>query len=216
MLIMSLFIIACGVLTLLFPEDPEDLFHLTLTYSKEYLNEMEMGKEITPKISMNHPKTNSKFPTYNELKLVSNSAPPAIYGPVVYTVQDKMNGKDVERYVLIFNMPSQGLLSGIHQDVKYLTIQTSGDGLSNKAFTEQHEIKILNGNDNSGKFELDDKIKFVQGDPTSPQDSAYRKDFIPIGTAFEMRGQPVYFITDHTLSDKDITYKGIFIYKKNN
>ena len=100
-------------------QDENDFTVLRLIYPAEFLVAAEYGHEISAYIQLFHPVSNSSFGIFKPLKLKCNSAPPPVYGPVIY--------KDIAKgtYVVCLNMPSAGMLSGIHKDIKTLSIENS-------------------------------------------------------------------------------------------
>ena len=198
----------------LYNDGHNSCYYLTLTYSQDFLYKTEMGHDISPTILLRHPDTKVDFPSFSDLKIVSNSVPPAIYSPIVY--QDEIDNK----YVLLFNMPSQGLLKGIHRDVKKLTIKSTGDGKGNPAFEYNYEIKI-NYEENNNSTDDNDSISgtftlnslnsaptLSQGNPADKTSDFYNKNITPTGAVFDERGQPVYIVLND-LSDNEITYSFI-------
>lgn len=184
-------------------------YYLTLTYSKDFLREYEMGHNISPTIELRHPATDTYFSTFNSLKLVCNSAPPSIFSPVVYQTDD-----DIGNYVLIFNMPSQGLLSGIHRDITKLVISTTGDKKENEAFEYIYPVQI-NMNSENTEDPTNGTFSFGQSSSSSPELTQEdptitalinNTKIIPSSATFEQKGQPVYLKLNHKLSDEDITY----------
>ncbi len=205
----------------LYKDGHESCYYLTLTYSQDFLYRAEMGHDISPTIRLRHPDTKVDFPTFvfkdfqlsddkPSAKIVSNSVPPTIYSPIVY--QDEENNK----YVLLFNMPSQGLLKGIHRDIKKLTIKSTGDGKGIKAFEYNYDVNINyteNEEDsNNGTFTLTNQGSaktLTQGDPTNKEGDSYNPKITPTGAVFDQKGQPVYVVLNDSLSDNEITYSFI-------
>lgn len=176
----------------------EDCYYLTLTYSKDFLNQIDMGHDISPEIKLRHPQTKVNFGDYNDLKLVCNSTPPSIFSPSVY--QDETNNN----YVLLFNMPSVGLLQGIHRDITTLTIQSSGDGKLNKPYSYNYKLDIAE--DGTYTITEHNGNALIQADPSNKEDSAYNPNYSPCGPLFEQKGQSAYIPLNDTLSYEDIIY----------
>lgn len=176
----------------------DDCYYLTLTYTKDFLNQIDMGHNISPKIKLRHPDTKIDFEDYYDLKLVCNSIPPAIFSPSVY--QDENSNK----YVLLFNMPSVGLLQGIHRDITTLTIQSSGDGKSNKPYSYNYNLDIAE--DGSYTIASHDGNELKKADPSNSEDPEYKPNYSPCGPLFEQKGQPAFIQLDDTLSFEDIIY----------
>lgn len=205
----------------LYKDGHESCYYLTLTYSQDFLYKAEMGHDISPTIRLRHPDTKVDFPTFifkdfqlsddkPSAKIVSNSVPPTIYSPIVY--QDEENNK----YALLFNMPSQGLLKGIHRDIKKLTIKSTGDGKSIKPFEYNYDVNINYSEEeedpNNGTFTLKSEgssLTLTQGDPTNKESDSYNPKITPTGAVFDQKGQPVYIVLNDSLSDNEITYSFI-------
>lgn len=152
----------------LYNDGYDSRYYLTLTYSKDFLNKTEMGHNISPTIYLRHPETMVDFPAYSDLRIVSNSVPPTIYSPIVYQNEDNGN------YVLLFNMPSQGLLKGIHRDIKTLTIKSSGDGKKNSAYEKKYDIEIYyTPENNESENTNDDTANTEESENTESQVDNY-------------------------------------------
>lgn len=173
-------------------EENHNLVHLI--YSQEYLYRTDMGKDISPAITLINPKNKVVMPVYNGLKIKSNSPPPSVYKPVVYT--NDVNGN--EEYVLIFNMPSTGMLSSNHKDVKTLEVKNTVTG----EFDEFYDISI----NDDGTFDISGKniSQF-----TTKEQSLEDLRFNVLGATFEERGQAVYIKTGEHITTEDYVYKFI-------
>ena len=163
-------------------QDENDFAVLRLIYPAEFLVAAEYGHEISPYIQLFHPVSNSSFGIFKPLKLKCNSAPPPVYGPVIY--------KDVAKrtYVVCLNMPSAGMLSGTHKDIKTLSIENS----ISKVKTET-AVQI----NDDGTFSLPES-SFELGGPDS--------SLVPSGSDFYEAGQPVIFRTKDAFSDVNTEY----------
>ncbi len=166
-------------------QSQDDSLVMTLLFPSSFLSSTETGFEVSPKITLIHPVTQVSFQAYSDLKLYSNSAPPAVYGSVLY--KDSEGGK----YVLLFNMPEKNLLSGIHRDIVYVSVLSSRSGL-----LYESEV-VVDSSDGTFTFSSD---KFSVGnaaDKYTPPES---------GLTFEEKGQASYFMTDDVFSENDTTY----------
>lgn len=162
---------------------------VTLTYPIEILMATENGFDISPKINLQHPETMEKFSPYNDLKIKSDSPPQAVYGAVVYEDSERY------KYTILFNMPSKGLLSGIHKDICKIEIINGSKSVASN-------IKI----DEDGSFSFDNNEFFFIGEKNITTDDKIN---------FEVFGQPAYFLSDDNLSGEIIDYK-IRLIDKNN
>ncbi len=158
-------------------QDESDASVMILKYPAEFLVLAETGFNISPEIRLFHPVSKADFGSYTNLKAVCNSAPPLIFGSVVY--KDSASGK----YVVFFNMPSKGLLGGIHSDIK--SVSVNGEKTS----------VILNADGTFG-FE---NASFKVGNDSSSYFPASSVSFVEYG-------QAAYFVTDDVFTDDDTTY----------
>lgn len=169
-----------GVVSIL--QDESDASVMILKYPAEFLALSETGFDISPEIRLFHPVSKADFGSYTSLRALCNSAPPLVFGAVVY--KDSSSGK----YVVFFNMPSKGLLSKIHSDIKSLSV--NGEKTS----------VVLNAD---GTFEFENE-SFKVGNNSSSYSPASSVLFVEYG-------QAAYFVTDDVLTDEDTTYAiGLF------
>ena len=169
-----------GVVSIL--QDESDASVMILKYPAEFLALSETGFDISPEIRLFHPVSKADFGSYTSLRAICNSAPPLVFGAVVY--KDSSSGK----YVVFFNMPSKGLLSKIHSDIKSLSV--NGEKTS----------VVLNAD---GTFEFENE-SFKVGNNSSSYSPASSVLFVEYG-------QAAYFVTDDVLTDEDTTYAiGLF------
>ncbi|WP_296020372.1 hypothetical protein [uncultured Treponema sp.] len=164
-----------GVVSIL--QDESDASVMILKYPAEFLALSETGFDISPEIRLFHPVSKADFGSYTSLRAICNSAPPLVFGAVVY--KDSSSGK----YVVFFNMPSKGLLSKIHSDIKSLSV--NGEKTS----------VVLNAD---GTFEFENE-SFKVGNNSSSYSPASSVLFVEYG-------QAAYFVTDDVLTDEDTTY----------
>ena len=157
-------------------EQDSDLSILTLTYPAEFLAKSETGFDISPTINLKNPHSKADFGNYTSLKVLCNSPPPLIFGAVVY--KDSVNSK----YVVLFNMPSKSLLSGIHQDIVCVKIN-------------DFESAVKINEDGTFSFE---NAKFEKGNVSA--------SFKPGLSDFVENGQPAAFYTEDIFTDKTIEY----------
>lgn len=165
-------------------QSQDDFLVMKLLFPSSFLSSTETGFDVSPDITLFHPETRVVFPTYSDLKVYSNSAPPSVYGSVLY--KDSGSGK----YVLLFNMPEKNLVSGIHRDIKYISVYSSRSGLY------ESEV-VVDSSDGTFTFSSD---KFAVGnaaDKYSPPES---------GLTFDEKGQASYFFTDDIFSESDTEY----------
>lgn len=165
-------------------QSQDDFLVMKLLFPSSFLSSTETGFDVSPDITLFHPETRVVFPTYSDLKVYSNSAPPSVYGSVLY--KDSGSGK----YVLLFNMPEKNLVSGIHRDINYISVYSSRSGLY------ESEI-VVDSSDGTFTFSSD---KFAVGnaaDKYSPPES---------GLTFDEKGQASYFFTDDIFSESDTEY----------
>lgn len=165
-------------------QSQDDFLVMKLLFPSSFLSSTETGFDVSPDITLFHPETRVVFPTYSDLKVYSNSAPPSVYGSVLY--KDSESGK----YVLLFNMPEKNLVSGIHRDINYISVHSSRSGLY------ESEV-VVDSSDGTFTFSSD---KFAVGnaaDKYSPPES---------GLTFEEKGQASYFFTDDIFSESDTEY----------
>lgn len=165
-------------------QSQDDFLVMKLLFPSSFLSSTETGFDVSPDITLFHPETRVVFPTYSDLKVYSNSAPPSVYGSVLY--KDSESGK----YVLLFNMPEKNLVSGIHRDINYISVYSSRSGLY------ESEV-VVDSSDGTFTFSSD---KFAVGnaaDKYSPPES---------GLTFEEKGQASYFFTDDIFSESDTEY----------
>ena len=157
-------------------QDEKDSSILILKYPSEFLLFAETGFDISPEVRLFHPVSKADFGSYTSFRASCDSPPPLIFGAVVY--KNPSTGK----YVVFFNMPSKGLLSGIHSDIKSVSV---------------------NGNKTSVVLNEDGTFVFENNQFKIGNDSAsYNASFAP----FEEYGQAVYFLTDDSLTDEKIVY----------
>ena len=157
-------------------QDEKDSSILILKYPSEFLLFAETGFDISPEVRLFHPVSKADFGSYTSFRAFCDSPPPLIFGAVVY--KNPSTGK----YVVFFNMPSKGLLSGIHSDIKSVSV---------------------NGNKTSVVLNEDGTFVFENTQFKIGNDSAsYTASLAP----FEEYGQAVYFLTDDTLTDEKIVY----------
>lgn len=157
-------------------QDEKDSSILILKYPSEFLLFAETGFDISPEVRLFHPVSKADFGSYTSFRASCDSPPPLIFGAVVY--KNPSTGK----YVVFFNMPSKGLLSGIHSDIKSVSV---------------------NGNKTSVVLNEDGTFVFENNQFKIGNDSAsYTASLAP----FEEYGQAVYFLTDDTLTDEKIVY----------
>lgn len=157
-------------------QDEKDASVLVLKYPAEFLVLAETGFDISPEIRLFHPVSKADFGSWASLKAVCNSPPPLVFGAAVY--KDSARGK----YVVFFNMPSKGLLSGIHSDLKSVSVN-------------QEKCNVRLNPDGTFSFDGDN---FHSGNNSSSF-SAASVDF------FEY-GQAAYFVTDDVFSDETNEY----------
>ena len=157
-------------------QDESDASVMILKYPAEFLALSETGFDISPEIRLFHPVSKADFGSYTSLKAICNSAPPLIFGSVVY--KDSSSGK----YVVFFNMPSKGLLGGIHSDIKSLSV---------------------NGEKTSVVLNEDGTFGFKNASFKVGNDSA---SYTASSAPFAEYGQAAYFVTDDVLTDEDTTY----------
>ena len=157
-------------------QDESDSSMLILKFPTEFLVLSETGFNISPAVQLFHPVSKADFGLYKDFPAFCNSAPPLIFGAVVY--KDSASGK----YVVFFNMPSKGLLSGIHSDIK--SVSVNGEKTS----------VILNPD---GTFEFEND-SFKAGDDSSSYNAA--------SASFVEYGQAAYFITGDDFTDDVIIY----------
>ena len=157
-------------------QDEKDSSILILKYPSEFLLFAETGFDISPEVRLFHPVSKADFGSYTSFRASCDSPPPLIFGAVVY--KNPSTGK----YVVFFNMPSKGLLSGIHSDIKSVSV---------------------NGNKTSVVLNEDGTFVFENNQFKIGNDSAsYSVSLAP----FEEYGQAVYFLTDDSLTDEKIVY----------
>lgn len=157
-------------------QDEKDSSILILKYPSEFLLFAETGFDISPEVRLFHPVSKADFGSYTSFRAFCDSPPPLIFGAVVY--KNPSTGK----YVVFFNMPSKGLLSGIHSDIKSVSV---------------------NGNKTSVVLNEDGTFVFENNQFKIGNDSAsYTASLAP----FEEYGQAVYFLTDDSLTDEKIVY----------
>lgn len=157
-------------------QDEKDSSILILKYPSEFLLFAETGFDISPEVRLFHPVSKADFGSYTSFRAFCDSPPPLIFGAVVY--KNPSTGK----YVVFFNMPSKGLLSGIHSDIKSVSV---------------------NGNKTSVVLNEDGTFVFENTQFKIGNDSAsYSASLAP----FEEYGQAVYFLTDDSLTDEKIVY----------
>ena len=157
-------------------QDEKDSSILILKYPSEFLLFAETGFDISPEVRLFHPVSKADFGSYTSFRASCDSPPPLIFGAVVY--KNPSTGK----HVVFFNMPSKGLLSGIHSDIKSVSV---------------------NGNKTSVVLNEDGTFVFENTQFKIGNDSAsYSASLAP----FEEYGQAVYFLTDDSLTDEKIVY----------
>ncbi len=157
-------------------QDEKDSSILILKYPSEFLLFAETGFDISPEVRLFHPVSKADFGSYTSFRASCDSPPPLIFGAVVY--KNPSTGK----HVVFFNMPSKGLLSGIHSDIKSVSVN------GNKTSV------VLN---NDGTFVFENNQFKIGNDSAS-----YSVSSAP----FEEYGQAVYFLTDDSLTDEKIVY----------
>lgn len=157
-------------------QDEKDSSILILKYPSEFLLFAETGFDISPEVRLFHPVSKADFGSYTSFRASCDSPPPLIFGAVVY--KNPSTGK----HVVFFNMPSKGLLSGIHSDIKSVSV---------------------NGNKTSVVLNEDGTFVFENNQFKIGNDSA---SYSVSSASFEEYGQAVYFLTDDSLTDEKIVY----------
>ena len=157
-------------------QDEKDSSILILKYPSEFLLLAETGFDISPEVRLFHPVSKADFGSYTSFRASCDSPPPLIFGAVVY--KNPSTGK----HVVFFNMPSKGLLSGIHSDIKSVSV---------------------NGNKTSVVLNEDGTFVFENTQFKIGNDSASYSASLAL---FEEYGQAVYFLTDDSLTDEKIVY----------
>ena len=157
-------------------QDEKDSSILILKYPSEFLLFAETGFDISPEVRLFHPVSKADFGSYTSFRAFCDSPPPLIFGAVVY--KNPSTGK----YVVFFNMPSKGLLSGIHSDIKSVSVNGKKTSV------------VLN---EDGTFVFENNQFKIGNDSAS-----YSVSLAP----FEEYGQAVYFLTDDSLTDEKIVY----------
>ena len=157
-------------------QDEKNSSILILKYPTEFLLFAETGFDISPEVRLFHPVSKADFGSYTSFRAFCDSPPPLIFGAVVY--KNPSTGK----YVVFFNMPSKGLLSGIHSDIKSVSVNGKKTSV------------VLN---EDGTFVFENNQFKIGNDSAS-----YSVSLAP----FEEYGQAVYFLTDDTLTDEKIVY----------
>ena len=157
-------------------QDEKDSSILILKYPSEFLLFAETGFDISPEVRLFHPVSKADFGSYTSFRASCDSPPPLIFGAVVY--KNRSTGK----HVVFFNMPSKGLLSGIHSDIKSVSV---------------------NGNKTSVVLNEDGTFVFENTQFKIGNDSA---SYSASSAPFEEYGQAVYFLTDDSLTDEKIVY----------
>lgn len=157
-------------------QDEKDSSILILKYPSEFLLFAETGFDISPEVRLFHPVSKADFGSYTSFRAFCDSPPPLIFGAVVY--KNRSTGK----YVVFFNMPSKGLLSGIYSDIKSVSVNGKKTSV------------VLN---EDGTFVFENNQFKIGNDSAS-----YSVSLAP----FEEYGQAVYFLTDDTLTDEKIVY----------
>ena len=157
-------------------QDEKDSSILVLKYPSEFLLFAETGFDISPEVRLFHPVSKADFGSYTSFRASCDSPPPLIFGAVVY--KNPSTGK----HVVFFNMPSKGLLSGIHSDIKSVSV---------------------NGNKTSVVLNKDGTFVFENTQFKIGNDSA---SYSVSSAPFEEYGQAVYFLTDDSLTDEKIVY----------
>lgn len=163
-------------------QDKTDSTILHMTYPAEFLAATETGLEISPSIQLFHPVSHTDFGTFMPLVVKSNSPPPQIYCAVIY--KDAVNGT----YVVCLNMPSKGMLKGIHRDIKTITIENTTLGKKTTSPVTLNE---------DGTFSFADS-SFSKGEPDSSLSAS--------GAEFSVYGQPATFKTGDKFSDQNTQY----------
>ena len=163
-------------------QDETDTTILHLTYPSEFLVAAETGLEISPSIQLFHPVSRANFGTFKPLTLKSNSPPPPVYGAVVY--KDAQSGT----YVVCLNMPSKGLLQGIHRDIKTITIENGTLGRKTSSAVTVNDDGTFSFAENS----------FSVGEPDSSLSAS--------GAEFSVYGQPATFKTGDKFSNENTEY----------
>ena len=157
-------------------QDEKDSSILILKYPSEFLLLAETGFDISPEVRLFHPVSKADFGSYTSFRASCDSPPPLIFGAVVY--KNPSTGK----HVVFFNMPSKGLLSGIHSDIKSVSVNGKKTSV------------VLN---EDGTFVFENNQFKIGNDSAS-----YSVSLAP----FEEYGQAVYFLTDDSLTDEKIVY----------
>lgn len=157
-------------------QDENDASVLVLKYPAEFLVLAETGFDISPEIRLFHPVSKADFGSWANLKAVCDSPPPLVFGAAVY--KDPVRGK----YVVFFNMPSKGLLSGIHSDLKSVSVS-------------QEKCNVRLNSDGTFSFESEN---FHSGNDSSSYSAA--------SVEFFEFGQAARFVTDDVFSDETNEY----------
>lgn len=191
-------------------QDPDDEFNSTLLMylPQNLLLASDTGGNLSPVIDMWHEKNGKQLPSYDSLYLRCDSVPPQVYNPVVYT----RNENSTEYYVLVWNMPSVGLLSGVHKDIKTITVEKTSENSSASEWKKEFNLSInadgtFNITDANDKF-VNLSSRFMSGAESSDVDTYLTEEleFESTASSFEHKGQPVYLLTEDERNDEDYIY----------
>ncbi|MCR5080226.1 MAG: hypothetical protein K6B17_02655 [Treponema sp.] len=106
-----------------------------ITLKEDFLTSLECGGIFSPTVTLVEKKSMRRFADYS-FNLKINSVPPAPQSAVVLVTSE-----EPKKYVLCFNLPDHSDVSGIHRDIKTLTVESNGSVKNRKIF-----LKPASGN----------------------------------------------------------------------
>lgn len=177
-----------------------DKISSTITLKESFLTSIECGecgRNFSPRISVVQKKYGRKFADYS-FALKINSVPPVPYGAVVLVTSGQ--GK---KYVLCLNLPDKDDVTGIHRDIKTLTIESNG-------FVKKRKIYFSKGADGTLSYADETGVAFTDvKNSVSTDEISVNEDEGAAHLDFEKGENPLYFFTGDDLVpiSNNITYK---------
>ena len=177
-----------------------DKISSTITLKESFLTSIECGecgRNFSPRISVVQKKYGRKFADYS-FALKINSVPPVPYGAVVLVTSE-----NPQKYVLCLNLPDKDDVTGIHRDIKTLTIESNG-------FVKKRMIYFSKGADGTLSYADETGVAFTDvKNSVSTDEISVNEDEGAAHLDFEKGENPLYFFTGDDLVpiSNNITYK---------
>lgn len=169
-----------------------------ITLKEDFLTSLECGGIFSPTVTLVEKKSMRRFADYS-FNLKINSVPPAPQGAVVL-----VTSATPKKYVLCFNLPDHSDVSGIHRDIKTLTVESNGSVKNRKIFLKPSSGNVSVYADEELLTPLSDvKTSVTTGEITENTDEGAAQ------LGFTAGENPVYIFTGDNLVPitNNISYK---------